>query len=109
MPSVTDSKPAENLSIVSGRRCRYSSLSWRSLMLFQTFTSTRLLPFQQPFAIRVQPRQSENRDEPEHRREPVHAERADGQRPREEKHRERVEDEKQERDQIERDGKLHPR
>src|SRR4051812_26146260 len=78
-------------------------------MLFQTFTSTRLLPFEQSFAIRVQPGQPKDGDEAEHHGEAVHAERANRQCPWKQKDREGIEDEKEQRDEIKRDGKLHPR
>ena len=66
------------------------------------------MPLENVLAIRVDPAESEDREKQNHGEKSMDAERAQHEHPRKQKHGERVEDDEDERDQIEADGKLDP-
>src|SRR5688572_1098032 len=120
MPSVMLTNAEECLS-PSGRTWWSCSHSWRSLKFLQTgtgisgtggFTATGrdqgLLPLEDPFPEGIEPAERQDGQETNHRPDAPHAEAAQGEDPREEEHRQGVEDDEEERDEVETDGELHP-
>ena len=66
------------------------------------------MPLEQSFPVRVQPAEAQDGDEAEHREEAVHAQFADGENPGKHEHRECVEDQEQEGDDVKAHRELHP-
>ena len=66
------------------------------------------MPFEDALAIRIDPSEAEDREEQEHGDEPADTKRAEHEHPWKQEDGERVEDDEDERDQVEADGELDP-